>query len=110
MGYGARAGSALDWAMSLRLPEAKLDLETLALRVLADIAGNEALLPRFLALCGLDAASLKAELGNPAMLGGVLDFALGDERLVNELAALSEIPPESVARARRKLPGATPDS
>jgi len=39
----------------------------------------------------------------------VLDFVLGDERLVSELAQLFELPPESFARARRRLPGAQPD-
>jgi hypothetical protein len=95
--------------MPPRPAQAKLDPETLALRVLAHIAGDEVLLPRFLGLSGLDAASLKAGLGDPALLGGVLDFVLGDERLVSELAAAFEIPPESFARARRKLPGAAPD-
>ena len=95
--------------MPLRPPQPKQDPETLALRVLAHIASDEVLLPRFLGLSGLDATSLKAGLGNPAMLGGVLDFVLGDERLVSELAALFKIAPESFARARRKLPGAAPD-
>jgi hypothetical protein len=40
------------------------------------------------------------------VLGGVLDFVLGDERLVLELATAFDVPAEAFSRARRKLPGA----
>ena len=40
------------------------------------------------------------------MLGGVLDFVLGDERLVVSLAESFDVPADAFARARRKLPGA----
>jgi Protein of unknown function (DUF3572) len=95
--------------MPPRPPRLEVDPEALALQALAHIAGDEALLPRFLDLSGLDPASLRARAADPAVLGGVLDFVLGDERLVNELAGLFELAPESFARARRKLPGATPE-
>ena len=95
--------------MPPRPPKQQIDPEALALRALAHIAADEVLLPRFLDLSGLDAASLGARATDPAVLGGVLDFVLGDERLVNELAGLLELAPESFARARRKLPGAIPE-
>lgn len=82
------------------------DPETLALLALAHIAGDEALFARFFALSGLDQASLRARAGEPAVLGGVLDFVLGDERLVLDLAAAFDVPAETFSRARRKLPGA----
>ena len=84
------------------------DPETLALRALAHIVGDEVLLPRFFALSGLDPQSLRARAGEPAVLGGVLDFVLGDERLVTSLAEAFDIAPDSFARARRRLPGALP--
>jgi hypothetical protein len=96
--------------MPPRIPKNRPDPETLALRALAHIAGDEVLLPRFIALSGLDGASLRAGVGDPAVLGGVLDFVLGDEGLVTALAAEFEVPPESFAWARRKLPGAAPDA
>ena len=92
--------------MPPRPPRNRPDPETLALRALAHIAGDEVLLPRFIALSGLDGASLRAGAGDPAVLGGVLDFVLGDERLVVSLAESFEVAPDAFARARRKLPGA----
>ena len=96
--------------MPPRPPRNRPDPETLALRALAHIAGDEVLLPRFIALSGLDGAGLKAGAGDPAVLGGVLDFVLGDERLVTALAAEFDVPPESFAWARRKLPGSAPEA
>ncbi len=91
--------------MPLRVKKERPDPETLALMSLAQIAGDEALFARFFALSGLDQAGLKERAGDPAVLGGVLDFVLGDERLVLQLAAEFDLPPEEFARARRKLPG-----
>jgi hypothetical protein len=96
--------------MPLHPPKSSPDPETLALLALAHIAADEVLLPRFFALSGLDAASLRARAADPAVLGGVLDFVLGDERLVTELASILELPPDTFARARRKLPGWAPES
>ena len=86
------------------------DPETLALLSLAHIAGDDGLFARFFALSGLDQASLKARAGEPGVLGGVLDFVLGDERLVLSLAESFDVPPEAFAKARRKLPGGVPES
>jgi hypothetical protein len=96
--------------MPWRPRKIEYDPETLALRALAHIVGDEVLLPRFFALSGLDPASLRARAAEAAVLGGVLDFVLGDERLVTSLAEDFGIPPESFARARRKLPGAIWDA
>ena len=64
----------------------QFDPETLALRVLAHIAMDETLMPRFLTLSGLDRATSKARAADPALLGGVLDFVLFDDSLVLQLA------------------------
>ena len=92
--------------MPLRPPRATPDAETLALLALAHIAADETLFSRFVALSGLDQASLRARAAEPAVLGGVMDFVLGDERLVMALAEAFDVPPEAFARARRKFPGA----
>ena len=92
--------------MPLRPPRTIPDPETLALLALAHIAGDETLFSRFFALSGLDQASLRARAAEPAVLGGVLDFVLGDERLVMALAQTFGVPPKAFALARRRLPGA----
>ena len=92
--------------MPPRPPRNSPDPETLALLALAHIAGDETLFARFFALSGLDQAALRARAAEPAVLGGVLDFVLGDERLVISLAESFEVAPDAFARARRKLPGA----
>jgi hypothetical protein len=92
--------------MPTRSPKTIPDPETLALLALAHVAGDETLFARFFALSGLDQASLRARAAEPAVLGGVLDFVLGDERLVVALAEAFDVPPDAFARARRNLPGA----
>jgi Protein of unknown function (DUF3572) len=91
--------------MPIRFKPPEFDPETLALRVLAHVATDEALLPRFLAVSGLDGAALKARAGDPALLGGLLDFVLFDDALVLRLAAALGVKPEAFARARARLPG-----
>ena len=92
-------------AMPIRFKPPDFDPETLALRVLAHIAMDEDLLPRFLTLSGLDAESLKARAADPALLGGLLDFVMYDDALVLRMAEVLEVKPEAFARARARLPG-----
>jgi hypothetical protein len=82
-----------------------LDPETLALQALAFIAGDDDRLERFIGLTGIDPGSLKQIARDPAGLGAVLDYLLGWEPLLLEFAAALELKPESIAAARRKLPG-----
>jgi hypothetical protein len=82
------------------------DAETLALLALAFVAGDEDLLPRFLALSGLDLETLRARAQEPATLGAVLDFLLAHEPDLIAFASAHDFPPAFVARARRELPGA----
>jgi hypothetical protein len=85
------------------------DPETLALQALAFIAGDDDRLERFIGLTGIDPGSLRNIARDPAGLGAVLDYLLGWEPLLLEFAEAHEIKPESVAIARRKLPGSTED-
>jgi Protein of unknown function (DUF3572) len=91
--------------MPIRFRPPQFDPETLALRVLAHIAMDETLMPRFLTLSGLDLETLKARAADPALLGGVLDFVLFDDSLVLQLAETLEVKPEAFAQARERLPG-----
>ena len=81
------------------------DPETLALQALAFIAGDDDRLERFIGLTGIDPAQLRALAQDPAGLGSVLDYLLGWEPLLLEFAEAHELKPESIAIARRKLPG-----
>jgi hypothetical protein len=85
--------------------QAPADAETLALIALAYVASDEELLPRFLALSGLDLDDLRARAQDPAMLGAVLDFLLAHEPDLIRFAELQEIVPAAIARARHALPG-----
>ena len=84
--------------------------ETLALRALGEIAGDERLLARFLAQTGSAPSALAALAGDPVFLGGVLDFVLADEARLLEIADRLAVPPELPARARRLLPGWATDA
>jgi hypothetical protein len=96
--------------MPLCPPRNEPDPEILALLALAHIAADATLFARFFALSGLDEASLRLRAAEPAVLGGVLDFVLGDERLVVILAESFDVAPDAFVRARRKLPGAVIES
>jgi len=81
------------------------DPETLALQALTFIAGDDDRLERFLGLTGIEPGSLRSLAQDPAGLGAILDYLLGWEPLLLEFAEAEKLPPESIAAARRKLPG-----
>jgi len=83
------------------------DPETLALLALAHVVGDEALLPRFLALSGCASDELRERAQDPVLLGAVLDFLLAHEPDLIAFADAQNLPPPAIARARRALPGAT---
>ena len=56
--------------------------QALALRALAFLAEDPERLGRFLALSGMGPAELRTRASDPALLGGVLDHLLSDERLL----------------------------
>lgn len=81
-----------------------VDAGTLALKAVAFVAADEGLLPRFVALTGCGSEDLKARLIDPAFLGGVLDFVLGDEPTAAAFAEAEGLPPEALMQARARLP------
>ena len=85
------------------------DPETLALLALAHVVGDEALLPRFLALSGIASDELRDRAQDPVLLGAVLDFLLAHEPDLVAFAEAQNLPPTAVARARRALPGGAVD-
>jgi len=81
--------------------------ETIALQVLAHVAGDEDLLPRFVAETGLDGSDMAARAGEPEFQAGVLDFLLADEEALVAYCDGAGIKPEDIMRARQSLPGGT---
>ncbi len=72
---------------------------TLGLRALAFLAGDDERLDRFLALTGLDPASLSAMARDESCAGPVLEHLAQDESLLLAFAANENISPETVMRA-----------
>ncbi|MEO1724986.1 MAG: DUF3572 domain-containing protein [Pseudomonadota bacterium] len=79
--------------------------EGLAAEALAWMAADADLVGRFLAASGAAPGDLSAAVRDPAFLGFVLDFLLGDEESVTAFAATVGRPPEDLLRARAALPG-----
>ena len=84
--------------------------ETLALKALAFLAGDGETLNRFLALSGLHLEDLRERADDPFLLGAVLDFMLGDDKLLSPFAESEGLDPKNVHAARRALPGAAPET
>jgi len=92
-------------AMPLNPKCEAIDPETLALQALAYLLADDDRRDRFLGLTGLDAAAVRRLPADSAGLGAVLDHLLGWEPLLLEFSAMAEVAPETIALARRRLPG-----
>ena len=78
---------------------------SLAVSALAFIAADPDRLNRFLSLTGLGPDNLRTAAADPAFLGSVLDYLVGDEELMVDFAANAGLKPEAVARAHAALCG-----
>jgi hypothetical protein len=79
--------------------------EALAIQALNYLATEPERLSRFMALSGLDPASIRAAAGESGFLAGVLSHIGEDETLLKEFAAEAGATPAEVDRARRLLAG-----
>ena len=84
--------------------------ETIALKALAYLAGDEDALNQFSAVTGMAVEDLKAGANDIGFLAGILDYFLQDEALLLAFAASEELAPETIVRARQHLPGSLYDS
>ena len=84
------------------------DGQELSVAALSFLAQEPDRLSRFLDLCGLGPHNLRAAAADPGFLAAVLDYLLADEPLLIAFAAERDIPPESVAIARRAMGDARP--
>jgi Protein of unknown function (DUF3572) len=83
--------------------------ETIALKALAYLAGEDEVLNQFLGLTGMAVEDLKKSAGEASFLAGILDYFLQDEALLLAFAGASDQTPETIVRARQRLPGALND-
>lgn len=80
------------------------DAEDLAIHALGFIAADAELLPRFLALTGIEASQIRQAAREPGFLAGVLQFIAAHEPTLLRFAESADVPPGSVAEALRALP------
>ncbi|MDQ6438274.1 DUF3572 domain-containing protein [Mesorhizobium sp. LHD-90] len=80
------------------------DAEALAISALAYLAGDPALLPRFLALTGIEAHQIRQAAREPGFLAGVLRFILAHEPTLAAFAEQAGIAPAAVGAALKALP------
>jgi hypothetical protein len=78
--------------------------EALAIQALGFVASDPELLPRFLAITGIEAHSIRQAAGEPGFLAGVLQFILAHEPTLLRFSEATGIAPGSVAVALRALP------
>ena len=86
-----------------------LEGSTIALQLIAFLASDDERLERFSALSGITLGDMKDGASNPVFLGFMLDYALQDEALILAFAENQKISPQTLAIARRQLPGASDD-
>ncbi len=79
------------------------DAELLALRALGWLIGEPARAERFLALTGLDVATLRARAGDPVILRAVIDHIAAHEPDLVACATALAIDPAALVRARDVL-------
>lgn len=82
--------------------------ETLALEVLAHVAGSPADLAQFVETSGIDPQSLRERAGEAGVLKAVIDFLLADDKRLLDFCGEKGIEPKQLHMARHVLDGASP--
>jgi hypothetical protein len=78
--------------------------EALAIRALGFVAADPELLPRFLAITGIEAQAIRQAAREPGFLAGVLQFIAAHEPTLLRFSEETGIPPQQVSSALRALP------
>ena len=79
--------------------------ETLALQGLGWLLANDEILPVFMGATGAGEDDLRRGAGDPAFLGGVLDFLMMNDDWVIEFCASAGVANDAPMQARSALPG-----
>lgn len=80
------------------------EAEAMAIKALGFIASDPELLPRFLAITGIEGGDIREAAREPGFLAGVLQFILAHEPTLLQFAEAADVAPASVAAAGRALP------
>lgn len=78
--------------------------EALAIQALGFVAADPELLPRFLAITGIEPHQIRLAATEPGFLAGVLQFILAHEPTLLRFAEEAGIAPGEVGAAARALP------
>ncbi|WP_011580685.1 MULTISPECIES: DUF3572 domain-containing protein [Chelativorans] len=78
--------------------------ETIAVQALTFIAGDPQLLPRFLAITGIEANQIREAAQEPGFLAGVLQFVMAHEPTLAAFSEAKGFEPRDVSTALRTLP------
>lgn len=78
--------------------------EALAIQALGFIAADPELLPRFLAITGIEAQAIRHAAREPGFLAGVLQFIAAHEPTLMRFSQESDIRPQDISAALRALP------
>lgn len=81
----------------------RIEAETLALRALTYVIGDDDLRPRLLEVTGLDVKTLRSRAGHPALLSATLAFLEAHEPSMIACAAALDVNPAQLAAARATL-------
>ncbi|WP_173931592.1 DUF3572 domain-containing protein [Chelativorans sp. Marseille-P2723] len=80
------------------------EAEAIGVRALGFIASDPQLLPRFLAITGIEAGEIRRAANEPGFLAGVLQFVLAHEPTLLAFSEAAGVEPPDVAAAHRQLP------
>lgn len=78
--------------------------EALAIQALGFIASDPTLLPRFLAITGIEASQIRSAAQQPGFLAGVIQFILAHEPTLLQFAEHAGIDPAEIGRVYQTLP------
>lgn len=78
--------------------------EALAIQALGFIAADPELLPRFLAITGIEASAIRHAAREPGFLAGVLQFIAAHEPTLMRFCEETGTPPRDIAVALKALP------
>lgn len=82
--------------------------ETIGLKALAWMVGNEDLLPVFMGATGTSEEDLKDRAMDPELLGALLDFLLMEDAWITAFCEANGLGFDQPMQARQALPGGEP--